>query len=83
MRLDGAELTRREPSIRGLGAPIVKATGIVDFRLVSEAMGRVVGARGQIELGVEVTANITVSSPQRIRSSEVSFIQFRTLTFPS
>lgn len=56
-RLDRAELTQREPNIRGLGALFVKASGIVDYRLVSEAMGRVICASGgQIELGVGVTA---------------------------
>lgn len=56
-RLDGAELRRREPNIRGLGALFVKETGIVDYRLVSEAMGRAIRkAGGAVELGVEVDA---------------------------
>ena len=56
-RIDGAELKRREPNISGLAGLFVKTTGIVDYRLVSEAMGKVVrAAGGQIELGVKVDA---------------------------
>ncbi len=56
-RIDGAELKRREPNISGLGGLFVKTTGIVDYRLVSEAMGKTVrAAGGQIELGVKVDA---------------------------
>jgi L-2-hydroxyglutarate oxidase len=56
-RLDGVELQRREPNIRGLGAIFVKATGIVDYRLVCDAMGRTIRkAGGTIELAVKVDA---------------------------
>ena len=55
-RLDAQELNRREPNIRGVGALFIAATGIVDYRLVCEAMGRVIrAAGGTIELGAEVT----------------------------
>ncbi|MDQ4061237.1 MAG: L-2-hydroxyglutarate oxidase [Pseudomonadota bacterium] len=55
-RLDAQELKRREPNIRGVGALFVAATGIVDYRLVCDAMGRVIrAAGGTIELGVEVS----------------------------
>lgn len=55
--LDRAELTRREPNIVGVGALLVRATGIVDYRRVSEAMGAAIReAGGVIETGVEVTA---------------------------
>ena len=56
-RLDATELRRREPNIRGLGALFVAATGIVDYKLVCEALGRVVrSAGGTIDVGVEVTS---------------------------
>jgi L-2-hydroxyglutarate oxidase len=56
-RLDGAELRRREPHVRGLAALFVKETGIVDYRLVSERMGSSIRASGgQIELGAAVTS---------------------------
>lgn len=55
-RLDGPELTRREPQIVGLGALLVKETGIVDYRRVCEAMGTVVRQKGgEIQTGVQVT----------------------------
>lgn len=56
-RLDEAELRRREPNIRGLGAIFVKGTGIVDYRQVCATMGELIkAASGRIELGVAVTA---------------------------
>jgi L-2-hydroxyglutarate oxidase len=55
-RIDAQELQRREPNIRGVGALFLAATGIVDYKLVCEAMGRVVQAfGGTVELGVQVT----------------------------
>ena len=56
-RLDANELRQREPNIRGMGALFVDATGIVDYKLVCDALGRVVrSAGGVIELGVHVTS---------------------------
>jgi L-2-hydroxyglutarate oxidase len=55
-RIDTAELRRREPHIRGVGALFVPTTGVVDFRAVATAMGDVIRAAGAtIELGAEVT----------------------------
>ena len=45
-RLDAAELKRREPNIAGTGALFIEATGIVDYRQVCDAMGRLVRAAG-------------------------------------
>jgi (S)-2-hydroxyglutarate dehydrogenase len=54
-RLDAEELKRREPNIVGVGALFVKSTGIVDYRLVAEAMGRVIrSSGGEIEFGIKV-----------------------------
>ena len=56
-RIDAAELRRREPNIRGVGALFVAATAITDFGAVARAIGDVVRDRGvKIELGTEVTA---------------------------
>src|SRR4051794_35383183 len=54
-KLDSTELKSREPNITGVGALFVPSTGIVNYRLVCEAMGQVIiDAGGQIEYGVEV-----------------------------
>lgn len=55
--LSQAELNKREPNIEGLGAIFVKATSIVDFRLVTEKMAEeFISAGGTVMLGAEVTA---------------------------
>lgn len=71
-RLDAAELRRREPHITGVGALLVAATGIVDFRAIAAAMaGEIRAAGGRIECGVEVTGiaesdeRVTVSAGER------------------
>jgi L-2-hydroxyglutarate oxidase len=71
-RLDAAELRRREPHIVGVGALLVEATGIVDYRLVCGAMGKVIRAKGgEILLGTAATAikeeadAVAVSSGER------------------
>jgi L-2-hydroxyglutarate oxidase len=71
-RLDAKELRRREPNIRGVGALFLAATGIVDYKLICAAMGRVIqAAGGEIELGVEVSGivegpnDVTVSAGER------------------
>jgi (S)-2-hydroxyglutarate dehydrogenase len=54
-RLDAEELKRREPNIVGIGALFVRSTGIVDYKLVAEAMCRVIrSSGGDIEFGVKV-----------------------------
>jgi L-2-hydroxyglutarate oxidase len=45
-RLDEAEVARREPRIRSLGALFVKTTGIVDYAQVAGAMAETVRERG-------------------------------------
>jgi len=71
-RIDAAELRRREPHVRGVGALFVPATGIVDYRLIAATMSDVIRRAGAtIELGVEVTGiaetsdAVTVSAAQR------------------
>lgn len=71
-RLDGAELKRCEPSITGLGALFIEATGIVDYKQVCEAMGgiaRRAGAEIVFEVCVskiqETTHTVTISAGPR------------------
>ena len=55
--LDDAELKRREPHVRGLGAILVRTTGIVDYREVCEKMAqRFREAGGEIRFGAKVSA---------------------------
>jgi L-2-hydroxyglutarate oxidase len=55
-RIDAAELRRREPHIRGVGALFVPSTGIVDYKAIATAMGDEIRAAGAtIEFGVQVT----------------------------
>ena len=54
-RLSAAELVEREPNVVGLGALFVPTTGIVDYRLVCEALRRqVVALGGEVVLDAEV-----------------------------
>jgi L-2-hydroxyglutarate oxidase len=54
-QLDASELRRREPNITGVAALFVKSTGIVDYKLVSQAMGQVIRSQGgEIRFGVQV-----------------------------
>ncbi|NEI71620.1 L-2-hydroxyglutarate oxidase [Rhizobium lusitanum] len=54
-RLDAAELRRREPHIRGVGALFVSTTGIVDYGLVARTMAKLLKERG-----VEIITGATV-----------------------
>lgn len=55
-RLDGAELGRREPHIRGLGALFLPATGIVDYsRICRVVADQIRAAGGRVLLGGRVT----------------------------
>lgn len=71
-RIDAAELRRREPHIRGVGALFVPSTGIVDYKAIAAAMGDEIRAAGAtIEFGVQVTGIaettdlVTVSAGER------------------
>ncbi|MEU8895274.1 L-2-hydroxyglutarate oxidase [Nocardia sp. NPDC048505] len=55
--LDAAELRRREPRVRGVGALHVPGTGIIDFsRVVAALADSVRAAGGTIQLDTEITA---------------------------
>jgi L-2-hydroxyglutarate oxidase len=71
-RLDAAELKRREPKIVGLGALFIEATGIVDYKQICEAMGRMVRAAGAeivfnacVSKVQEATDNVTVTAGEQ------------------
>jgi L-2-hydroxyglutarate oxidase len=56
-RVDGAELSRRDPSVCGLAGIFVATTAIVDFRAVAVAMAQVIaGLGGDLRFGKQVTA---------------------------
>jgi (S)-2-hydroxyglutarate dehydrogenase len=54
-RVDAAEVREREPHVRALAAIDVPSTGIVDFRLVCQALRKLIEADGvELRLGTEV-----------------------------
>jgi L-2-hydroxyglutarate oxidase len=56
-RWSGADLTKHEPHINGMGALLVPATGITDYpRIASKMAALFVEKGGQVELGRPVTA---------------------------
>ena len=76
--VDAAGLAELEPNIAGLGAILVKSSGIVDYTLVSQAMRRRISEAGvQVELEAEVTAiaeeaaSVTVVAGELDRKSVV------------
>ncbi len=56
-RLDAAELVRREPHIRGVGALFVPTSGIVDYGLIARTMAAILAERG-----VEIRTRATVET---------------------
>jgi L-2-hydroxyglutarate oxidase len=71
-QLDAEELERREPNIDGVGALFVRSTGIVDYRQVAEAMGKVIRSLGgEIEFDIDVdsiqesSAEVLVTARER------------------
>jgi L-2-hydroxyglutarate oxidase len=56
--LDAAELRRREPQIAGVGAFLVRATGIVDYGLVARAMADELQERGGTVITGEAVTGI-------------------------
>ena len=56
-RLSGEELKEREPAVSGIGALFVPATGITDYRKITEKLaGLVANGGGEVRLGAEVKA---------------------------
>ena len=71
-RLDAKELQVSEPSVIGLGALLVEATGIVDYQVIAETMGIVVRTNGgEIHCSAKVTAiressdDVTISTREQ------------------
>ncbi|MCP8687179.1 L-2-hydroxyglutarate oxidase [Marinobacterium sedimentorum] len=74
--LSAGELKEREPNITGVGGIFIPSSGIVDYRAVTEAMGREFRA-----MGGEIHFNSTVTGIEE-RASEVQ-VQTRQGTFSS
>jgi L-2-hydroxyglutarate oxidase len=73
-RLDAAELRRREPAVRGLGALLVPETAIVDYVRISDSMAAGVrGAGGSVLTGVRVSALRELSDRVVIEAGEQSW----------
>jgi (S)-2-hydroxyglutarate dehydrogenase len=74
-RLSAAELVEREPKVVGLGALFVPSTGIVDYRLVCEALRqRVLRLGGEVELGARVDHISETPSSVEVRAGERSWV---------
>lgn len=72
--LDAGQLRREEPAVKGVGALLVSATGIVDYRRVCEAMAERITAQGNaIRYGSTVDAIIEDESGVRIAAGDDSF----------
>lgn len=55
-RVSAAELREREPHVAGLAAILLRTTGVVDYRRVSQALAeRIVELDGELRTGAEVT----------------------------
>jgi L-2-hydroxyglutarate oxidase len=73
-RIDKAELARREPNIRGLGALFVPSSGIVDYKAVCAAMAREIEAGGgEIRLGTTVTSIAESGSGVAVGAEQASW----------
>ncbi|MFC6671969.1 L-2-hydroxyglutarate oxidase [Marinobacterium aestuariivivens] len=72
--LSAGELKEREPNITGLGGIFVPSSGIVDYRAVTEAMGREFRALGgEIRFGCRVSAIQELSSEVRVKTGQETF----------
>ena len=72
--LDAAQLKEREPNIQGLGAILVKTTGIVDYRQVCNKMAeRFRETGGQTLLNTQVTAMEEDSDEIRVQTNQGTF----------
>ncbi len=72
--LSAGALKEREPNITGLGGIFVPSSGIVDYRAVTQAMGRAFRALGgEIRFGCTVTGLEERRSEVMVESSQGSF----------
>jgi L-2-hydroxyglutarate oxidase len=70
-RLSAEELKSIEPNIIGIGGLLVKSTGIVDYKRVSNAIGNVVrSAGGEIRSSIRITAIREDSDQVEIRAGD-------------
>lgn len=80
--LDAAELNRREPAVRGLGALWLPGTGITDYKAINRAFAAdVVAAGGEVRTGVQVTGieentdrvRLTTATGEQVEARQVVF----------
>lgn len=72
-RVSAAELRKLEPDIQGVGALLVPATGITDYKAVTNRMAELfLALGGEIKLGLEVRALRESTREVRIELQETS-----------
>ncbi|PVG81361.1 L-2-hydroxyglutarate oxidase [Nocardioides gansuensis] len=80
--VDAAELARREPHVRGLGALWLPGTGITDFRLVNQALaGEVEGLGGVLRTGIEVVGVVEGTDQVVLRTAAGEELKTRRVVF--
>lgn len=73
-RIGPAELRRLEPNITGVGALLIPATGIVDYREAAAALARIIAAEGaKLEFGAEIAAIRETSDAVEISAAQKSW----------
>jgi L-2-hydroxyglutarate oxidase len=69
--LDEAELRRREPAVKGLGALFVTETGVIDYREVTRVLADAVrSAGGELRTGAEVTGVVETGDVVQLDTSQ-------------
>jgi len=78
--LDGRALTEVEPNVTGIAALLVRATGIVDYRQISEQMARLFqDSGGEMRLGSKVTGLVEDDSAIEINMGDGKSVRTRYL----
>lgn len=78
--LDGRALQEVEPNVTGIAALLVRATGIVDYRQISERMGKLFeDLGGEIRLGSKVTGLTEDDSAIQIHTAAGGSVRTRYL----
>lgn len=68
--LSAGELREREPNISGLGALLIHATGITDYRAINESFGKeVIEAGGEVRLGTALTGVVERANSVVLRTN--------------
>lgn len=78
--LDGRALTEVEPNVTGIAALLVRATGIVDYRQISERMAQLFqDSGGEMRLGSKVTGLVEDDTAIEIHMGEGKSVRTRYL----